>query len=94
MNQIREFINNDFIFYFLLIIIFILSINIFSNFLNNIILLIKNFSIILKYLFNFLLFIPKLFIFIILSPFKFIKWIKELIFIKSLKINNSRNKTL
>jgi len=94
MQQVREFVNNDFLYYSLISFLFIIALNTFSNFINNFVLLIKNFKVIFTYLFKFIIFIPKIIAYIFISPFLLVRWIKDLIYIKSLQINSSRNKKI
>lgn len=77
MDNIRQWIANDIIFYAIIIILIILAINIFSKFLNNLLLLVKNFKLVGFYTWMFFKKIVKFIFAVVFFPLTFYKWSKE-----------------
>lgn len=89
---VRELINNDFIFFSLIVVLFVVSINGIAMFLDNLLSLGRNSRIIGYYLKKiFILFFTYLFK-LIFFPITIFFWIKEYRSINELIINNSRLK--
>ena len=94
MEKIRLFINNDYIYFGLVVLIIIIVINIFSRFLNNVVLLAKNFRLIIAYLKYYIFKLMKFLFKLIFFPFTIYGWIKEYKRYNQININNSRYKEI
>lgn len=92
MEKLRLWINNDIVYFILIIVLIIIAVNIFSKFFQNLILLIKNFRLIIYYLKVFFIRLLKILIKTIFFPITFLKWYKEYKFYKQFNINSSRDK--
>lgn len=94
MDNIRQWIGNDFIFYAIIIILIILTINIFSKFLNNFVLLVKNFKLIGYYTWMFFKKIVKFIFSVVFFPWTFYRWTKEFRQYNAIIIDNTIRKDL
>jgi len=94
MEMLRNLINNDFIYYGLIVIAAIIAINLFAKFVENIFSLGRNFKIIIYYLKIGLIKIGKFILKTIFFPITFFKMYKEYKYYNELNINNSRYKEI
>lgn len=92
--MLRNLINNDLVYYGLIVIALIIAINIFAKFVENVFSLGRNFKIIIFYLKIGLIKLFKLLIKTIFFPITFYKWYKEYQYYNQLNINNSRYKEI
>lgn len=92
INDIRNYIDNDFIFYLLIILFVIVVINVISKFVNNLYLLIINFRLFINFIYKLFIQFIKFLIKFIFFPFTIYNWIKEYKFYNQFIINVSRGK--
>lgn len=92
INNFKNFIGNDFIFYLLIILFVVIVINVFSKFVNNLYLLIINFRLFIDFISKLFIKFIKFLIKFIFFPFTIYNWIKEYKFYNQFIINASRFK--
>lgn len=90
MAVLRDLIANDVVYYCFVFLVVMIFVNVLSRFLENLILLLKNFRLIGFYLRKFILLFFRLLIKIVFFPITFWKWWKEYCKYNHLVINNSR----
>ena len=94
MEKLKTLINNDYVYYSIIVLSGIIAINIISKFLENVVSLFRNSKLILYFLKIYIIKLINFIFKVVFFPITFYKWGKEYKNYNNLNINNSKDKSL